>query len=185
MKIRGFTLIEIVIVTALTAVIGSAVAYVYGQYNTASNHLRASVAVTEGGSAITRETRYAGLQATRIVSSHYFLGTSYTTGTTTVIFELPSIDRSGNLISGYYDYIGIHATGTKAYRLTDSSPSSVRTAGTLLLTESLSELSFEYDSPNISTTKSLFVDATTTAQTSITPIETHVRAHIYMRNSNI
>lgn len=179
---NGFTLIEVVIVVALTAILMSAAAYLYVNFGTAYRFLDTSLTVTRGAASIVEETREAGMQATHFAASHDFSGTTYTSGTTTAIFELPSIDASGIVVGGSFDYIAIHASGTEAYRLIDADVGSVRDSGTKLLTETLAELSFTYDDPSIITATSVTVDATTTSSMYDQTTESHVRSHIYLRN---
>ncbi len=179
---RAFTLIETVIIVGLTAILMSAAAYLYVNFSTTYRFLDISLGVTGGAASIIEEAREAGMQASHFVASHDFSGTTYTSGTTTAIFELPSINASGVVVSGSFDYIGIHASGTEAFRFVDADAASSRDSGTKRLTDVLAALSFTYDDPSIVSATSVVVDATTTDTAYGETTESHVRSHIYLRN---
>ncbi len=180
--VRGFTLIEVLITTALTVMLMLALSYVYVGFSRTFPYVESSIAVTSGGSQIVDETREAALQATHILASHAFSGTTYTSGSTTAVFELPAITSAGATISGSYDYIGIYASGTDAYRLIDAAPASSRTSGSKKLTSVLDSLLFTYDNVDVTAATSLYVDATTTTSAHGQALGAHVRAHVYLRN---
>lgn len=180
--IRAFTLIEVLVVLALTATLIAATSYVYAEYNKAYPFVEASLEVTGGASAIVEEVREAGLQATRFVGTHTFSGTLRTSSATTTIFELPAINASGATIAGSYDYIGVYASGTAAYRTIDAASASVRASGTKKLTAVLQNLLFTYDNSSIPQATSVVVEATTTATVRGEATEAHVRTKVYLRN---
>jgi len=179
---RGFTLIEVLVTVALSAVLILAITQLYLVYGRIIMSQTSSIDVTLGGSNIIDAARAAGLQAKRVVATHAFSGTNYSSGTTTAIFELPAIDVSGALITNTYDYIGIHASSTNAYRLIDAAPGSSRMSGTKRLTDVLGALSFAYDSPSFPSVTSVTVDATTSAVVRGETLQMHLRGHIYLRN---
>lgn len=179
---RGFTLVEVVITAAIAIVLMLALTYMYGEFNRTFPYLESSLAVTDGSSRIVDAVREGALQATHISAAHDFSEVTYTSGTTTVVFELPSITAAGATIAGYYDYIAVSASGTVAYRLVDAASGSVRTSGTKQLTQILESLAFTYDHTNVAQATSLFVDATTTAQAGGEVLTTHIRARADLRN---
>lgn len=179
---RAFTLVETVIAIALSALLMLAVTQLYIVYGRVILFQKSSIDVALGGSNIIDAARTAGLQAKRVVASHTFSGVSYSSGTTTAIFELPAIDASGALITDAYDYVGIYAAGTDAYRLIDAAPGSARTAGRKRLTGVLEALSFAYDAADFPSVTNIVVDATTTSVVRGEAAQTHLRGHIYLRN---
>ncbi len=179
---RGFTLIETLITVALFVVLILAVTQLSVVYGHFISLQKSSIGITLGGSSIMDAVRTAGLQADHVVASHVFSGVAYTSGTTTAVFELPAIDASGATIANTYDYIGIFASGTNAYRLTDAAAGSARVSGEKQLTSALDALSFTYDSASFPAVASVTVDATTSALIRGDTVQTHLREHLYLRN---
>ena len=179
---RGFTLIEIVITVALSAILMLAIAQLYVVYGRVITFQKSSINVALGGGSIIDVTRTAGMQAKQVVATHTFSGTDYTSGATTTIFELPAIDVSGAIIFNAYDYIGIYASGTNAYRLIDAAQGSARISGKKQLTNVLNALNFSYDNPSFPLVTSVTVNATTSATVKGETAQTHLRSHIYLRN---
>ena len=141
-----------------------------------------SIDIALDSGAIIDAARSAGLQATRVVAAHTFSGVGYNSGTTTAIFELPSIDASGTIIPSAFDYISIYASSTQVYRVIDAAGGSSRISGTKVLTDVLGALTFGYDSVSFPAVASITVDATTSAVVQGQTIQTHLRGHIYLRN---
>lgn len=179
---RGFTLLEVLITTAIFAVLMVAVTQLYVVYGRVIDLQKSSIGVALGGNSIMQATREAGLQAAHIVASHTFSGISYSSGTTTVLFELPSIDASGAVIPSTYDYVGIYASGTSAYRIIDAAAGSARVSGTKILTNTLDALALTYDSASFPAVTSVTVNATTSVLVHEVATQVHLREHIYLRN---
>lgn len=179
---RAFSLIEVVITVALSAILMLAITQLYVVYGRVILFQKSSIDVALGASGIIDAARTAGLQAKQVVATHTFSGVSYTSGTTTALFELPTIDASGAIVPNAYDYIGIYTSGTDAYRLVDAAPGSSRLSGTKRLTGVLNALSFVYDSPSFPSVTSIIVNATTSATVRGETTQTHLRGHIYLRN---
>lgn len=179
---RAFTLIEVVITVALSAILMLAITQLYVVYGRVILFQKSSIDVALGASGIIDAARAAGLQAKQVVATHTFSGTVYTSGTTTALFELPAINASGAIVPNAYDYIGIYASGTDAYRLVDAAPGSSRLSGKKRLTGVLGALSFIYDNPSFPLVTSIIVNATTSAMVRGEMTQTHLRGHIYLRN---
>lgn len=179
---RAFTLVEVLITVALFAVLMFAVTQLYIVFGRVIVFQKASIDVALGGSSIMDNIRLAGLQADHIIASHVFSGISYNSGTTTAIFELPSINSSGSIIPGAYDYIGIYSSGTNAYRIIDTASGSARTGEYKQLTGVLNALSFTYDNPDFTLVTNVTANATTSVVVRGETTQTHLREHIYLRN---
>ena len=86
--------------------------------------------------------------ARQILSSQAISGTVYTTGTSTLVLELPSIDSSGAIIANTYDYValGLYPTDTSRffYRI-DAAPTSARRDGLYLKASLVDKLIFRYN----------------------------------------
>lgn len=180
--VSGFTLIEVLITVALSVILMLAIEKLYVVYGRVIISQKSSIEVALGGNKIMDAARAAGSQAKQVVAAHSFSGTSYDSSTTTAIFELPAVDASGAIIAGAYDYIGIHASGTVAYRLVDAAPGSARVPAEKRLTSVLDALSFAYDSQSFPSVTSVVVEATTSAVVRDETIQTHLRERVYLRN---
>lgn len=178
---RAFTFIEVLITIALFTVLIIGIAELYLVYGKVVAFQEASISAVLDGDSVVGAVGVAGSQASRIVAVRVFFGTNYTSGTTTVIFELPSVDSSG-VILDTYDYVGIYASSTGAYRTVDAAAGSVRTSGQKRLTDSLNALSFTYDDVSFPSVTSVTVDATTTSVVHGQTTYRHVRGHVYLRN---
>lgn len=143
MRLRGFTLLEALVAMALFLVIIVALSNVILSFYTLFSTEQATVDVSYSAHAVMRAVTDAAAQADRIVSSHAFFGTTYTTGPSVVVFELPSVDSSGNTL-GSYDYVAVVASSTDAYEYTDAASGSARASRTRHLSDVLSSLVFTY-----------------------------------------
>ena len=179
---RAFTLVEVLITMALFVTLMFVIVQLYIVYGRTIVFHQASLDVTLGGSNIMDAARMAGSQARSAIATHSFSGISYSSGTTRVIFELPAIDALGDIITNTYDYIGIYASSSSAYRIIDAAPSSARISGEKRLTDVLDTLSFTYDSPLFPSVKNIIIDATTSATIRGETTQTYLRGHIYLRN---
>lgn len=179
---RAFSLIEVLVAAALSAVLLLAVARLYVVYSRVMIAQKSSIETALGASGILDATRVAGMQARQVVAAHAFSGANYSSGPTTAIFELPAVDASGAIVGGAYDYVGIHASGTEAYRLVDAAPGSSRISGEKRLTAALDALSFTYDNPSFPSVTSVTVSATTSAAVREETIYAHLRERVDLRN---
>lgn len=180
--LRAFTLIEVLITIALFAVLIAAITQLYVVFGRMVSLEQSTIGASLSVSSVVDAVRVAGLEAGAVVNTHTFSGVGYSSGTTTVLFELPAIDASGVPIPDAYDYIGVHATGASVYRLVDAAPGSFRTSGTKRLTSVLDELRFTYDAPDFASVTSVTVDATTSAVAAGETAFRHLRGNVFLRN---
>ena len=159
-----------------------AITQLYVMYGRVIESQQASIEMMLGGSSIMDTARAAGLQAGQVVASHSFSGTTYATGATTVVFELPAVDISGGIVPGAYDYIAVFSSGSNVYRLVDAAAESARISEQTLLTDVLGALSFSYDNPDFPSATRVTVDATTSIRVRGVAAEAHFYEQIYLRN---
>lgn len=89
-----------------------------------------------------------GRTAVGIVASRAYGGTTYTTSAETVIFQVPSVDASNQIIANTYDYAFVTKDLSNASRLLlmlEVNAASARLARNTELTDKLSIVSFTYD----------------------------------------
>lgn len=178
----GFTLIETSIVAAIFTMIMLVLVTLYINFGHFAQEQRAAIEVVHTAGRIAYEVQNATLAADSIVASHTFSGLALTSATDTLVVELPAVDTSDNIVPATYDYIGIYATGTSAYKVTDAAAGSARTSGSVLLSDVLASLEFSYDalSPSLSTSVEVDVETSDDIR-GLTP-QTHVHEKTYLRN---
>lgn len=180
---RGFSLMETVIVVGIVALVAVPLTDLLRGYYALFTMQETVVEVDTSASAAIDEVRAAALQANRVVSSHAFSGATYASGTTTLVLRLPSVDASGTILPGAYDYVGFYATGTTAYRATDAAAGSMRQSGTKRLSGVLRSLAFTYNNADVTRATSTAVDVVTHATSSKgQPLERHLSEQIRLRN---
>ena len=161
----GFTLIEIIVVIAISIVlilVGSAV--FIGNSKFYQNQKGEIAAVNATRAAGDRLSEFARA-ATDMLASRQFGAATYTTSATMVVLRVPSIDASGNLIAGAYDYAAFGRDPNNASRLllvVDGAAGSVRGDRTLEVTDKLSAISLTYDNADPTAAKQVTYTITVT-----------------------
>lgn len=111
---------------------------------------------SDGGAVLaTRLISSLTRSASSVVPSATINGTSYSSGPSTLVLEIPSVDASGNLISGSSDYVAISRDpADQAHIITDTAPAagSVRVSGKKLVTAYNTQLVFRYNDSDIAST---------------------------------
>lgn len=178
----GFTLMEILITMFIVGLIAVVLFNVYNGYNTVFAIQQTRVDVNGSAREIADEFKKTALQARRVVASHTFSGVIRTSGSTTTVFELPSVNGAGDVISASYDYVAFYATSTDAYKVTDGAIGSVRASSTRHLSNTLKTLTFTYNNGNITLATSTDVDVQTQTTLKGQVISAHVRESARLRN---
>lgn len=179
---KGFTLIETVIVIAFSAVMMLALALLAYNFNKISVYNTTSSQSSVSANALMRELQALVPQADAVLATHTFTASTRTSSSTTLVLEIPSIDISGNVIASAYDYGAFYVIGTKAYRLLETNASSKRASGTKLLSSTISSLTFAYNGFTFATTSTVTVDIQTRATAKQDVITGHLHGLIQLRN---
>lgn len=179
---RAFTLLEVVIVLALFSVMFLAVIRFFVNYNTSYIFERAVTNSSSSAGTLMSEIQNAALPADQVLTSHSFGGTTYSSATSTLVLELPSIDSAGVIIAGDYDYIAFYTDGTRAYEIVEANASSGRASRTRLLSDSLNALTFSYDNASFPSVTNVTVDVTTQAAYGSRTTQSHLREQVYLHN---
>lgn len=179
---RAFTLVETLITAALFAVLMLAIAQLYILYGRVVTVQQSSINVSLGASRIMEETREAGLQAKNVIATHTFPDVTCNSGETAVAFEIPSIDASGSIITGTYDYVCIYVSSAEVYKVVEAAPGSSRTSGSVRLSDAVEALSFTYDNSSFPLVTKITANATTSAIIKDETTRVHLREQIYLRN---
>lgn len=159
-----------------------ALANLFFIFNSIYGYQQAFMAAAGSSGASMNALEAAVLPASQALSSHNFSGTSYSSATTTLVLELPSVDSLGNIIPGANDYVAFYASSTALYRLTQAYASSVRVSGLKKLSTTLSSLSFTYDNADFTKVTNVTADIQTQAQFKQQTVQSRLREQLYLRN---
>lgn len=144
---KGFTLLEFIIVIAIGIIILGALSYIFiAQYNLYGTQ-EIAIDLENSLTSILRNIQKFAAGATSIVASRDFGGTIHATDADTVIFEIPSVDSVGNILSSK-DYVVFYLDSTdlkKFYVQLDAAPESSRKDIIKLLTSLTDRLQFRYN----------------------------------------
>lgn len=182
MMMRAFTLIETVIIIAITAMMMLALAALFINFNSFYVYQQTFTATVKSAGGAINAISDASLPADQVLASHVFSIGTISSGATSFALELPSIDSSGNILAGKHDYIGFYLTGTDLYRRTEADASSVRTSGTKKVATLVSSLSFTYDNTDFTKVTSVTTDIIAQLNTKKGLVQTHLNEQFYLRN---
>ncbi len=180
---KGFTLIEVIIVIGIFSFLMVALLNLFEWHNKVYFQERAEVQTTDGTrQAFNSMTKYIA-QASHILSSITFGSTNYTTDNHTLVLQLPAFDSNGNIISNGSDYVIYYLANNSLYQLIQTNGSSARHAGTKLLSENVSSLSFTYNNASPAAADTVTVDLQTQASVrNVSTVTSHLNDVIFLRN---
>ncbi|MBI5003762.1 type II secretion system protein [Candidatus Kaiserbacteria bacterium] len=179
---KGFTLVEILISTAVVILIMLVLYNIYTGYDAVFVIQQARVEVNGSAREVVDEFKHTALQASQVVTSHAFSGENYTSGSDEVVFRLPAIDGTGAAIAGRYDYIAFFATSTSVYKVTEAGAGSARGSGTRRLSDTLNTLVFTYNNVTLSSATSTEIDIQTQKTVQGQLIQAHLHESARLRN---
>ena len=179
---RGFSLLETTIAIGIFILMALAMYDLWISNDFLVRSQIATIDVVGSASALMTDVQNYVLQADAVATSHTFSGTSYTSTTTTLVLELPSVDGSGNIIVGQHDYAVFYASGTTAFRRVDTGTGSARSTTTHQLSETITALTFSYNASPITQSTNVSVDVQTQESVKKKTTSTHVTGTIYLRN---
>ena len=124
---RGFTLLETMAVIFIFSAIMFAVNQLFISFYHSYHIQNALINNAYTAAAFLNETEELTLQANAIIASKILDGTNYTTSSSTLILELPSINSSGDVLTTTYDYAVITLSpSTTVSRILSANASSAR-----------------------------------------------------------
>lgn len=179
---NGFTLVETVIVIALTAVMMLALTNLYINFNTLYVFQQTLIATAQSAGSAMNAVHAAILPANQVPASHTFASGTLSSDADTIVLELPTVNTSGAIIAGTYDHIAFYLTGTDLYQLIEANAASARVSGTKKVASLVESLTFTYDDPDFTKVKSVETDILVRLTPQSGPVETHLREKFYLRN---
>jgi hypothetical protein len=179
---KAFTLIETVIIIAITTMMMLAIVTLYINFNSLYTYQQTFVATTRAAGGAVNAIGAVTLPADQVLVSHAFYSGTISSGMTALALELPSIDSSGNILVGKHDYIGFYLTGTDLYQRIEADTTSARTSSTKRVAALVNALSFTYDNVDFTKVTNVAVDIVTQLNTKNGPVQTHLHEQFYLRN---
>jgi hypothetical protein len=179
---RGFSIMEILIVVAICVFIMSGLAALTLAYDKTIEQQGATIRVATTANSILNTLEPLIMQADAVLVSHQFNGVTYSTGTSTLVVSLPSIDSSGNVVSGAHDYAVVYSATTSAYRILVADASSARISSTKTYGTTLKSLTFSYDTVDVTQATKITIDVQTETSTRQKLIQSHLNYAIRLRN---
>lgn len=162
-KQDGFTIIEVVIVTAIFAILLLGLMNIFDWQNKVYNLEQAEVMATGSARVAMNSLNFTLAQGIQLENTRNINGTDYTTGGNSLVVRLPSYDSSGALIDGVYDYVAYYSNGSNLYQLTETGTGGARPHGTKLLSDRLESFTLTYNVGDIPSVSQVTVNLTTQA----------------------
>ena len=179
---KGFTLIETVIVIAITTMALFALVNLFILFNATYGYQQAFIATAGAAGTAMNALEAAVLPARRVLASRDFSGTAYASGPTALVLELPAIDSSGDIIPEMSDYVAFYTSGAILYRLTEANAGSARASGVKQLSATLNSLAFTYDNADFTQVTSVAADLETRALSKEQTVRSRLTGQWYLRN---
>jgi len=166
---RGITLIETMIglaISALLVVILSYCLVIVLRLNEAQKTVSALTSSTDRG--IYRISSNIQ-QSSQILSDAVISGTTHTTSSSALVLKIPTVNSSGQIISGSYDTVVYRRNPSdlsELQEITDAETGSARFDGTHLIARFVTNLLFRYNNSNYSlaSTATVFLKTGTTVR---------------------
>ncbi|MBX4201075.1 type II secretion system GspH family protein [Candidatus Parcubacteria bacterium] len=148
---QGFTLIEVLVGIGIISIIAFFLAYISAYHFQTYNTETVELDITSDARAALDEVDNYVRQSNRILSSY----STYTTGTTVLVLQVPSIDSSSQLIESSYDTVVFYLSGTDFSRRIFPSLNSTRPSAIKNLAQNIDtpNFSFAYDNADYSLAK--------------------------------
>ncbi|OGE88904.1 MAG: hypothetical protein A3J07_04425 [Candidatus Doudnabacteria bacterium RIFCSPLOWO2_02_FULL_49_13] len=153
---RGFTLIETIIVIALVAVAGVILSDLFIGQNRLYRSETAELNVTADARAALDDVDNYLRQANRAVASH----STYSAGPQILILQIQSVDGSGRLVAGTFDYAVYYLSASDLWRQVFPDAASSRPAAAKKLANHINGLVFTYNNPDYSLVTEVQTDLT-------------------------
>lgn len=151
----GFTLLETIIATSIFVVVALVVGtlFIYHTQIYKSQEKISSFKLQK--SLFSKHLRTIGESAKAVSASYNIGGNLRTSASSTIVFQVPAIDASGDIIENTYDYIALYREGANLFMETEADPASQRKDIKQKVADSVDTLFFRYDSPVPASSNSL------------------------------
>jgi prepilin-type N-terminal cleavage/methylation domain-containing protein len=178
----GFTLIELLLVIFISVMLLGALFGLFVWHSRVYNYQQAVIAVAGSARQAMSAIGSYTVQAYRVVASHNFAGTTYSSGPETLVLQLPAVDANGNILAGSWDYVVFYRNNNELLQTMDVHASSTRLAVTKTHSATVSGLTFTYDDPDFSLVHKVAVDLQTQQQVKEQTVTNQLQENLYIRN---
>jgi hypothetical protein len=181
-KQLGFSFAEAIFVVAALIIILVTLLLIYNNYTKIFGYQQALISTADSARITMNELQKFTQQSDKILSSHSFSGITRSSSQNTLVLEVPSIDNSGNILNGKYDFVAFYTSGTILNELTQADTSSNRPSGVKELSNTVSSLEFTYNNANPELATEVDVDLETQATSRQQTAAYNLYQKIYLRN---
>jgi hypothetical protein len=178
----GFSAIEAIFASAILIFALGVFVALYANYSKFYKRQQTEITIGDSARQAVKELQNVALQANQIMTSHSFSGTTYTTGQHTLVMEIPSVDSSGNIVSGKHDYVVFYLTGNNFFKLVQADAVSNRSSGQNQISDAVSALTFTYNNANLALANKIDTDIQMQTISGGQTIAYHLHQEIYLRN---
>jgi prepilin-type N-terminal cleavage/methylation domain-containing protein len=181
---KGLTLIEVLVVTGLTAILVTLGASIFLSNNLFYEFQGGKIEINNSAREAADKIDEFGREAIAVEASHTYLSTTHTTDADTMVFRLPALDAQNDIIEDIFDYVVVTASSTVPERLelyVDADPLSARPERELLLSDNLADFNIVYDDPDPALARVITFDLTLTG-TGRNPASDTVYGRVTLRN---
>ena len=175
-------MVETVITIALSVVMLIAITNLFGTFHVLYTYEQAAKGSSDAASTFVHAVEDLVLPASRILSTHTFPQGTYGSTASALVLELPSLDVSGNILSGHYDYAGFYTSGGIVYRLIEADAASERHSGSTHLGENVVSLTFTYNNPDVFAATDVTVDIIASTTMRGEQAASHLTETLHVRN---
>lgn len=182
---RGFTIIELLITVAILTIVAVVTAEIFASHYLLFGSLSTTLETERSGFLAVENIRGVTLGARRVLGTATINGVPYSSGTSTLILETPTIDGSGNLLPALYDTVVIYrdpTDQTKLWTETAVAAGSARQTTKRLLSDFVQDLLFLYNNNTVSSATQIDVSLILSRVTRKTTPETPLSLTIDLRN---
>lgn len=160
----GATLIEMLVVVAISLVLSLALLSLYQAYGNLFGLGRMHFSAVGGvRTPLTEVVEYVS-QAHRVAGSYSFGGTLYTTSSSTLVMQIPAVDANNRVVANSWDYAVFYKNGTRLYRQLQPAAASTRTPGSRQLNDVTASVVFSYDNVDLALVKKVGITLGTFTQ---------------------
>ena len=181
---KGFTILEIVVTIALTALIMIVIGNIFVSHNRVYRISQSQSDVQRDDSLALSRIKQLISETDKILANRTINGTAYTTGTTAIVLELPSFNASGSPIVGF-DYAAIYvdmANPKKIYTDTQVTAGSKRPPGKKLLTDLNKTTIFRYNHTDPAQASAVTIYLKTSKIADVVNAESVASTTVYLQN---
>lgn len=179
----GFTLIEVVIVVAISSVLMLGLLSTFDWQNRVYNLEQAEVLATGSARVALNNMTFSLTQGSNILQSRTINGVNYTTGGTTVVIQIPSYDSSGVLIANTYDHVVYTLSGSNLEQVVELGANSDRPLVNKRLSDKVESFTLSYNNNDPTLASQVTIDLTTRAYYhSDKSASVHLIETVFLRN---